>query len=64
MYINSTAQLASLLRSAADAHHQYEQEHGKDADWQTWYAEWIAEELAIREARIRAAAKVINNSLR
>ena len=40
----STTQLASALKRAADAHHQYEQSTGKpDADWPTWFAEYILE---------------------
>jgi hypothetical protein len=40
----STTQLAAALKRAADARHQYEQSTGKpDADWSTWYAEYILE---------------------
>jgi hypothetical protein len=40
----SISQLAAALKRAADAYHQYEQSTGRtDADWSTWYAEYILE---------------------
>jgi hypothetical protein len=38
----NVALLAQRLRQAADAHHAYETRIGHpDADWPTWYAEYI-----------------------
>jgi hypothetical protein len=37
--------LAELLRAAEEAHAGYEAVHGSDADWPTWYAEYL---LAMR----------------
>ena len=37
--ITTIEELATALRSAADAHHEYEDELGRpDKDWATWYA--------------------------
>ena len=45
------AELARLLREAADAHAAYERELGRrDEDWPTWYAGWILEQLERRSA--------------
>ena len=42
----TAAELAELLRAAAQAHHEYETELGRpDEDWPTWYAEWILARL-------------------
>lgn len=43
---NSTGDLAEVLRRAADAHHEYETRVGKDADWPTWYANFICAEAS------------------
>lgn len=38
----SAIKLAAALKRAAAAHHRYEQSTGKpDADWPTWFAEYI-----------------------
>ena len=45
------AELARLLREAADAHADHERELGRrDEDWPTWYAAWILEQLERRSA--------------
>jgi hypothetical protein len=33
--------LASVLKDAADAHHEFEQTNGPDPDWPRWYADYI-----------------------
>lgn len=39
-------ELERLLRSAEEAHADYERELGHpDADWPTWYAHWIFQQL-------------------
>lgn len=39
--------LEGLLRRAAAAHHEYEKKLGKpDANWEAWYAEHMAAEIA------------------
>lgn len=39
----TTKQLTQALKDAAVAHHAFETALGHpDADWQAWYAEWIA----------------------
>lgn len=43
----STAELASALRRAESAHGEHEKRTGvRDADWPTWYAQYIAREQA------------------
>ena len=45
----TTQELARLLREAAQAHHDYEQQLGeRDEDWPTWYAEFILDQLRAR----------------
>lgn len=42
----NVAELTSLLKGAAEAHHQYEAKLGHpDADWAPWYAERMVEAL-------------------
>jgi hypothetical protein len=44
-------ELARLLREAEQAHGEYERQLGQsDADWPTWYAGWIIDQLHEREA--------------
>ena len=44
---DSIEDLASALRRAADAHHAHEERTGEaDADWPTWYAEFMVREQA------------------
>jgi hypothetical protein len=38
----STAELAKAMHEAADAHHIFEQLHGKDENWPEWYANYMA----------------------
>ena len=43
----SAADLAEALRSAEAAHGRHEQEIGHaDADWPTWYAQYMVDEQA------------------
>ncbi len=44
--------LARLFREAEQAHHRFEQQHGHDTDWPTWYAHYIW-----RRWRIPSSAK-------
>ena len=45
------AELARLLREAAQAHADYERELGhRDDEWPSWYAGWILEQLERRSA--------------
>lgn len=40
--------LAQLLKDAAAAHHVFEQQQGKpDANWPEWYADYIANHIAV-----------------
>ena len=42
---DSASDLASALRRAAAAHGQHEEEIGHaDADWPTWYAQYMVDE--------------------
>ena len=42
----TTEELARLLKEAAEAHHDYEQQLGEpDENWPTWYAEFILDQL-------------------
>jgi len=43
----------TLLRRAAEAHHEYEKANGPDPDWAPWYAAHMAAEYnaALEEAR-------------
>jgi len=44
-------ELAELLRAAEKAHGEYERTLGeRDEDWPTWYAGWILDRLAERNA--------------
>lgn len=44
-HFNGTADLASALKRAAEAHHGYEKGLGHpDADWHTWYAQHMVDE--------------------
>ena len=44
-------ELARLLREAQDAHAAYEKELGeRDADWPSWYAQYILDKLRGRAA--------------
>ena len=45
----STADLAKAMRQAADAHHIYEQLHGKDENWPEWYARYMAGESTLHK---------------
>lgn len=46
--IRDTAELAKVLRMAADAHHTFETVQGKpDADWPAWYARFIADHVYV-----------------
>jgi hypothetical protein len=38
----SVDELAQAMRKAADAHHVYEQAHGKDENWPEWYANYMS----------------------
>jgi hypothetical protein len=42
----TTEQLTQLLRAAEQAHAEYEKQLGqRDADWPSWYAEFIVRKL-------------------
>ena len=44
-------ELARLLREAQDAHAAYEKQLGeRDADWPSWYAQYILDKLRDRAA--------------
>jgi len=39
---DQTAQIAALLHEAAETHHQvFRIVDGDDADWASWYADWL-----------------------
>lgn len=53
MAINSSLELARLLREAEAAHHEFEENTGEpDPDWATWYADKLAPELGLAPSYI------------
>jgi hypothetical protein len=47
-HYDSAAELADALRRAAAAHGEHEKQIGHaDADWPTWYAQFMVDEQAV-----------------
>jgi hypothetical protein len=55
------AQIADLLREAAEAHHVvYRIVDGDDPDWASWYADWL---LNLSELPVLLGAKPVRSHL-
>src|SRR5690348_14546156 len=58
--IETPAELSALLRRAAAAHHDYEQQTGTpDANWPDWYAKWIFQ-VSENRANLERAHECLN----
>lgn len=52
--VRPVATLTAALQSAKTAHTEWEKKHGKDKDWQGWYAKHVSDQTGIRVGRLKS----------